>query len=352
MIDSLRNKKHESYDRLTKRIRGEISSVESRRRAKKDRLMDDMKRAIKRLIKHPCAVEETLDLVNETLDAHKGRLLKAKRYGLVGACIYYLGAKHQLGISLSDICKEFGLKMRVISVCLKQVKELCPDFEYERPNIRDLVKNFVDRMATRCYDHSASEYSTTSVRHTDPRELKSIPLIDLKDKSVLRDRVMLLLDLFEAMHPYNQPTPQSMISAVIYHAWRSLDTFKLIAFNLRCNLGKQLRTSDPSKKFNPTEFFTPNHDELAKESCENTQLIARHSVSYEKFCQLCDLKYSSNGHKIVSKLQTSLLMLGRHLGNVNKMNLPWFLEDIIENSLHLIKEHKRYENKSQDNPPQ
>lgn len=331
IVSNFRDKKCDANERLTNRIRNETNSASVKRQICREKLLDDMRRVVKQLIKHPTAVNETMDLVSSTLKAYKGRLLTSRKYGLVGACIYYLSAKHQLGISLTDISKVLGIKMRVISICLKQVRDLCPNFEYERPNIKDLVKRFVDDMATKHYD-------LTSLEATNPtgscigktREPK--PLIDNKDKIVLQDRVMLLVDLFEAMHPYNQPAPQSLIVAVIYHAWRSLDTFKMIAVNLKSEI-QNINDFDSTVKLN-----------LESDELTNRRAITvKHSISYEKFCQLCNLKYSSNGHKIVSKLQSSLLMLGKYLGDVNKINLPWFLKDIIENSPHLIQEHMRTE---------
>lgn len=356
MLDNLRNKKHESYDRLNKRIRGETTCPEARRQINRDKLSEEMRRAVKKLIKHPSAVDETMDLANSVFTAHKGRLLTCKKYGLVGACIYYLSAKHQLGLSLNDICKEFGIKIKVISVCLKQVKSLCPNFEYERPNIRDLINKYVDSMTTMHYDLRSLESAASHVKKSKTEADQSFidetqPLVNRKDKTVLQNRIVLLLDLFEAMHPYNQPAPQSIITAVIYHAWRSLDTFKLLALNLRADLN-HLKTTNTVDNANDDDddddgsaatsnlvIATPEEND--EQLLQRRITAAKHSISYEKFCQLSNLKYSSNGHKVVSKLQSSLLMLGKYLGNVNKINLPWFLKDIIENSPHLIQEHMR-----------
>ena len=339
MIDNARSKKYEVHDRLTDRIRGETSGADAKRRISREKLLVEMRRIVKQLVKHPGVVDETMDLVSATLKAHQGRLLSSKKLGLVGACIYHLSAKHQLGISLTDICKVIGIKMKVMSVCLKQVRDLCPNFEYERPNIKYLVKKFVDLMASRHYNLSALSFKSPNKRESEMQ-----PLIDSKDKSVLQARVMLLIELFESMHPFNQPTPQSLITAVIYHAWRSLDTFKLIALNLR----SELQTIEPpeapsSPPSSPSLPALPSSSRSVTNEQQRKVITVKHSISFEKFCQLCSFKYSSNGHKIVSKLQASLLMLGRHLGDVNKLNLPWFLKDIIENSPHLIQEHMRAE---------
>lgn len=332
MLDTYRNKDYEAQHRLTCRIRGETNNAATRRQIGRKRLMDDMRKVVKQLIKHAAAVDETMELIESTVKAYQGRLLNSKKIGLVGACIYYLSAKHQLGISIGDICKSLGIKMKIISISLKQVKELCPNFEYERPDIKDLVRKYVDEMANKCFDSASLRLGSPIKVCTSSRSesLESIPLIDNKDKIVLQNRVMLLLDLFEAMHPYNQPSPQSMITAVIYHAWRSLDTFKLLAVNLR-NQNISLPGSEETL------------DDVEHQQIDRKVIRAKHSLSFEKFCQLCNLKYSSNGYKIVSKLQSSLLQLGRHLGDVNKINLPWFLKDIIENSPHLIQEHMRSE---------
>lgn len=331
-----RNKKFEANQRLTARIRGETNNAETKRKISREKLMDDMRKLVKLLIKHASAVDETMDLINSTLNAYKGRLLTSKKLGLVGACIYYLSAKHQLGISLNDICKVMNIRLKVISVCLKQVKQLSPKFEYERPNLKDLVAKYINELAIKHYDANSMETNiidnnstsnTTSTTKTIP-EFR--PLIDSKDRIVLQNRVMLLIDLFEAMHPYNQPTPQSLITAVVYHAWRSLDTFKMIAINLSSNINNISHTNSRS-----------NDDDYEEQQVNRKAIKVKHSISFEKFCNICNVKYSSNGYKIVSKLQSSLLMLGRHLGDVNKINLPWFLKDIIENSPHLIQEHMR-----------
>lgn len=335
VIDNLGSKAFDNGGRLNNRIRGETQSADSRRRICKAKILDEMRRIVKKLIKEPSTVEETMELMNATFQAYRKRMLSDKKNGLVGACIYYLSAKHQLGISLTDICKVLGIKMKVINVCLKEVKALCPNFEYERLNIKDLVRKFVDRIASKNYDLPHHDATTSS--QVDPEVCKARikanvqPLISNKDKKVLEDRVMLLLDLFEAMHPYKQPSPQSLITAVIYHAWKSLDTFKAIALNLKQTIHDLEGSESPPPLV------------VADEELDPTPTAAKHSIGYEKFCEMCNLKYSSNGHKIVTKLQSSLLVLGRHLGNVNKINLPWYLKDIIENSPHLIKEHKRSE---------
>ena len=337
-VDNFRNKNYEATERLTDRIRGETNSADTRRHISREKLLDEMRRVVKQLIKHPNAVDETMDLISSTLKAYSGRLLTSKKQGFAGACIYYMSAKHQLGISLTDICKTLNIRMKVINVCLKQVRSSCPDFEYERPNIKDLVKKFIDDMATQQFDTNTnaedSQIQADSLYQTK-RSKSSCYLIDHQDKSVLQDRVMLLIDLFESMHPYNQPTPQRLISAVTYHAWRSLDTFKMIALNLKSTIQGNSSMQDSS--------FTEHPGRLTNDQPHNGATIAKHSISFERFCQLCNLKYSSNCHKIVSKLQSSLLMLGRHVGDVNKVNLPMFLKDIIDNSPHLIKEHRRSE---------
>lgn len=340
IVDNFRNKNCEANERLTARIRNETNSNDTKRQIGREKLLVEMRRIVKQLIKHPIAVDETVDLIGSIFKAHQGRLLSSKKYGLVGACIYFISAKHQIGISLADICKVLGIKLKVISVCLKQVRDLCPDFEYERPNIKDLVKKFVDELATKHYDLASLEAAINPQDKSYPpmgeiSKLTTQPLIDGKDKKVLQDRVILLINLFEAMHPYNQPSPQSMITAVIYHAWRSLDTFKLIAVNLKTSMNNIIRSSESTK----VDSTNDSHEQQI-----NRQAITvKHSISYEKFCQLCNLKYSSNGQKIVTKLQSSLLDLGKYLGDVNKINLPWFLKDIIENSPHLIQEHMRTE---------
>lgn len=334
IVDSYRNKNYEANQRLTGRIRGETNSSETKKVISREKLLDDMRRVVKQLVKHPSAVDETMELVDSTFQAHKGRLLNNKKLGLVGACIYYLSAKHQLGISLTDICKTMSIRMKIISICLKQVRQLVPQFEYERPNIKDLVRKYIDELATKHYDLNSLEQisPTKGGPSVMPKQLK--PLIDNKDRIVLMNRVMLLIKLFEAMHPYNQPTPQSLIIAVIYHAWRSLDTFKMIAVNLGSRIHSGV--SKPEMQMNVNNDFEDNRFHP-----KTTQV--KHSINFERFCQVCNLKYSSNGYKIVSKLQSSLLMLGRHLGDVNKINLPWYLKDIIENSPHLIQEHMRAE---------
>lgn len=338
VVDNFRNKNLEINNRLTARIRGETNSYETKRRISREKLSDEMRRIVKQLIKQPNSVDETMDLINSTFKAYSGRLLKAKKLGLVGACIYYLSAKNQLGLSLSDICKVLGIKMKVISVCMKQVRQLCPEFEFERLNIKDLVKKYIDELASKHYDLDALEVQNLvkNCPHSQPtRNPKGVhPLIENKDKVVLYSRVMLLIELFEAMHPYNQPTPQSLIVAVVYHAWRSLDTFKIIGVNLIQNLAAPNLSTEKTKVLEQLEERQQNLKKQTK---------VKHLINFEKFCQICDLNYSSNGYKIVTKLQSSLLMLGQHLGNVNKANLPWYLKDIIDNSTYLIQEHNRNE---------
>lgn len=332
VLDNLGSKEFDMGNRLNNRIRGETQSSDSRRRICKAKVLDEMRKIVKQMIKEPSAIDETMDLMNSTFQAYSKRMLTPKKNGLAGACIYYLSAKHQLGISLTDICKALDIRMKVINICLKEVKTLCPDFEYERPNIRDLVRKFVDRMATKHYDATTRDSSTTTndnLQQHSKVKPETQPLIAGKDKKVLENRVMLLLDLFEAMHPYKQPSPQSLISAVIYHAWKSLDTFKAIASNLERSIQDLDRSESPPALI------------VADDDINQIRMTVKHSIGYEKFCELCNLKYSSNGHKIVTKLQSSLLVLGRHIGDVNKLNLPWYLKDIIENSPHLIKEHKR-----------
>lgn len=336
IVDNYRDKSFEANHRLTSRIRGETNTSDVKRRISRERLIEEARRVVKQVIKHPSAVDETMDLIQSTFKAYKSRLLASKKLGFIGACIYYLSAKHQLGISLTDICKAIHIKMRVISICLKQVRQLCPQFEYERANIKDLVRKHIDELATKHYDMTTLDVVTPSKRDSarakGTSEIQT--LIDSKDRFVLENRVMLLIDLFEAMHPYNQPTPQSLITAVVYHAWRSLDTFKTIAVNLSADLSLM---NNPE---NSDEQLGKIRDE---EHANKKSIRVKHSISYEKFCHICNLKYSSNGHKIVSKLQSSLLMLGKYLGDVNKINLPWYLKDIIENSPHLIQEHMRTE---------
>ena len=321
--DNISNKKFDTNSRLNNRVRGETQCADTRRQISRVKIMGEMQRLVRLLIKEPSAIDETIDLINLTFLSYKGRMLASKKYGLAGACIYYLSAKHQLGISLNDICNVLRIRMKVISVCLKQVKCLCPDFEYERPNIRDLVKKLIDEISLRAFDLNLLDTTTKTQNQCQP-------LISNKDKSVLQDRVMLLLDLFEAMHPYKQPTPKILVTAVTYHAWRSLDTFKLIALNLK----RDMQNSDSHDTQN--EVFDDSEEQITR-----SVMMAKHSIGYEKFCQLCDLKYSSNGQKIVTKLQSSLLMLGKYLGDVNKINLPLFLKDIIDNAPHLIQEHMR-----------
>lgn len=329
ITDNIGNKDFDANDRLTNRVRGETQCAESRRQISRNKNLDEMRRVVRLLVKEPSAVEETMDLVSSTFQAYQGRMLTSKKCGLAGACIYYLSAKHQLGISLNDICKVLGIKMKVISVCLKQVKSLCPNFEYERPNIKDLVRKFIRQISSKTFDVNSLDTTSQCGTSADTSQGESQPLIDSKDKKVLHDRVMLLLDLFEVMHPYKQPTPQSLVTAVIYHAWRSLDTFKLIALNLKRDLREDTESPSPDLVIDTDEQIN------------RRAIMAKHSIGYEKFCQLCNLKYSSNGHKIVTKLQSSLLMLGKYLGDVNKLNLPLFLKDIIDNAPHLIQEHKR-----------
>lgn len=335
VVDNYRDKNFEANDRLTNRIRGETNTSDVKRRISRERLIEEARRIVKQLIKHPSAVDETMDLIQSIFRAYKSRLLASKKLGFIGACIYYLSAKHQLGISLTDICKAINIKMRVISICLKQVRQLCPEFEYERATIKDLVRKHIDDLAIKHYDMTTLDIVTPSkndsLRSKNTSEIQT--LIDSKDRFVLENRVMLLIDLFEAMHPYNQPTPQSLITAVVYHAWRSLDTFKTIAVNLSADLSL-MHNSGNSEQHSKTQ----DEEQVNKKS-----IRVKHSISYEKFCHICNLKYSSNGHKIVSKLQSSLLMLGKYLGDVNKINLPWYLKDIIENSPHLIQEHMRTE---------
>lgn len=329
--DNLRNKNYESNQRLTFRIRGEGNDAAGRRRINREKLLDESLKLVKQLIKDPSAIEETMDLIGATFAGHEGRLIHSRKIGLVGACIYYLGAKHQLGISLFDICKTLGVKMKVMNVCLKQVKSLCPDFEYERPNIKDLVKKFIDQLATKHYDLSNVEDNVDPSQTSEQTGSKLQPLITQTDKYVLYNRVILLIDLFEAMHPFSQPTPQCLILAVVYHAWKSLDTFKMIAINLSSKIQSSL--SEPT-----AESSVSGQQSTSEKKAYKTFRI-KHSISYERFCSICNIRYSKNGYRIVSKLQSSLLMLGQFLGDVNKVNLPWFLKDIIENSPHLIQEH-------------
>lgn len=332
VVDSFRNKGYEANQRLTGRIRNETNCIATKRKINRNRIVDDMRKVVKQFIKHPAAIDETMDLVESTFLSFTGRLLTCKKIGLVGACVYYMSAKHQLGISLHDICNATGIKMKVMSSCLKNVRQLCPDFEYERPNIKDLVRKYVDELANKHYDLNSLDISAptrSGFNHKANRnEIK--PLIDPEDRVVLQNRVMLLIDLFEAMHPYNQPSPQSLIVAVIYHAWKSLDTFKMIAVNLSSSVH-----DSPSN-----EAVTEFGDD---QQISDMAMRVKHTISYEKFCHICNLRYSSNGYRIVSKLQSSLLMLGKYLGDVNKINLPWFLKDIIDNSAHLIQEHMRSE---------
>lgn len=334
VADSYRNKNYEANERLTSRIRGETNSADTKRVISRQKLLDEMRRIVKQLIKHPSAVDETMELVNSTFQAHQGRLLNNKKLGLVAACIYYLSAKHQLGISLADICKTMNIKMKIISVSLKQVRQLVPQFEYERPNIKDLVKKYIDELATKHYDLNSLDQMSPIKGESNKKPKEPQPLIDNEDRMVLQNRVMLLIELFEAMHPYNQPTPQSLTIAVIYHAWRSLDTFKMIAVNLGSRIQSSSSVPEIPEDVNDYED-NQSHPKMTR---------VKHSISFEKFCQICNLKYSSNGYKIVSKLQSSLLMLGKYLGDVNKINLPWYLKEIIENSPHLIQEHMRAEN--------
>lgn len=351
ILDNIGSKEFDTGNRLTNRMRGETQSSETRRRICKAKVLDEMRRVVKQLIKEPSAVDETMDLMSSTFQAYQKRMVAPKKNGLAGACIYYLSAKHQLGISLADICKALDIRMKVINTCLKEVKNLCPDFEYERPNIRDLVRKFVDRIASIHFDIGAMEASTSPSAATsqssggafsgclrgESSKAKSEKktLIDNKDKVVLQNRIMLLLDLFEVMHPYKQPSPQSLITAVIFHAWKSLDTFKAIALNLKQKIDDMERADSPG---GGSLIIDEADDEMLQRT-----MRAKHSIGYEKFCEMCNLKYSSNGHKIVTKLQSSLLALGRHLGDVNKINLPWYLKDIIDNSPHLIQEHMRLE---------
>jgi len=335
-LESRRNKKFDANQRLNGRIRGETNGNEARRQVSRERLLDDMQKVVRQLIKHPIAFDETMDLVRSAFQAYHGRMLSSKKLGIVGACIYFLNAKHQLGITLNDICKVINVKMKVVSVCLKQVRQLCPEFEYERPNIKVLASKFIDQLATKLHDLDSLDASNVPVINLPNGKASrepQVPLVNKRDRSVLENRVMLLIDLFEAMHPYNQPSPQSLITAVVYHAWRSLDTFKMIALNLSSSL---MSTTNKEVRIDQD---TLNSEQAA---CRKS-IRVKHAISYEKFCHLCDFKYNSNGHKIVSRLQSSLLMLGKHLGNVNKINLPWYLKDIIENSPHLLQEHLRTE---------
>lgn len=320
--DKYRNKEYEANYRLNPRLRTETNSSATRKKICLQRTMNDMRAVVKKLIKDPKAVDETLELLDCAFKAHQGRLINSMKYGILGACIYYQSAKHQLGLSLVDICKVLDVKLRIINICLRKVKQLCPNFEYERPNIKDLIGRLIDDLSNKSYDATMLQPLDSG----SPETLQSLPVIEAKDRTVLHNRIMLLIDLYEAMHPFTQPAPQSLITAVVYHAWRSLDTFKTIAVNLRDNINSLCPGSGSTKP-----------DETA---INHGSLHLKRSISYEKFCQICDLKYSSNGHKLVSKLQSSLLLLGRHLGDVNKINLPWYLKDIIENSPLLIQEHR------------
>lgn len=332
--DNIGLKKFDTGDHLTGRVRGETQCANTRRQVNREKVLDEVRRLVRKMIKEPCAVDETMDLIESTFKAYEGRMMASKKHGLVGACIYYLSAKHQLGISLNDICKVLGIKVKVISSCLKIVRSLCPDFEYERPNIRDLVRKFIDGMSVRSYD--VMSLDTSQERDSsDKTSTEWQPLIHTKDKKVLQDRVMLLLDLFGVMHPYKQPSPHSLVTAVIYHAWRSLDTFIMIALNLKRDITQQSDCEPGSSKGEAVV----DPEELR----HRRAITAKHCIGFEKFCQLCDVKYNSNGHKIVTKLQSSLLQLGRYLGDVNKINLPMFLKDIIDNAPHLIQEHLRTE---------
>lgn len=342
-LENIRNKDFESKQRLTSRIRGEANDAQSRKRISREKMIDDSRRMVKQLIKHPDAVFEAMDLIKSCLDAYQGRLMQSKRQGLVGACIYYLSSKHQLGITLADICKTWDIKMKRMTASLKQVKQLCPNYEYERPNIRDLVNKFIDQLETKKFDpitmtnsNQGVEFPNTIRDGIDANRNQS--LLDPNDKTVLTNRVMLLINLFEAMHPFNQPTPQSLITAVVYHAWRSLDTFRMIAVNLSTNMRKLSSAIIGQGRTQCQD----SHDKQIP-SDELTEIRVKHSISYEKFCQICDIKYSKNGYKIVRKVQTSLLMLGKCFGDVNKGNLPWFLKDIIDNSAHLVQEHLKTE---------
>lgn len=331
--DTYRNKNQESNERLNGRIRNETNDAQTRKRISREKMLDESKRMVKQLIKHPDAVSETMELVNITLNSYQGRLMQSKRQGLVAACIYYLSSKHQLGITLADICKIWGIKMKVMSASLKQVKHLCPNYEYERPNIRDLVNKFVDQLESRQYDLT----SPTDSNVESDQDVAKQPLLDPKDKTVLTNRVMLLIDLYEAMYPFNQPTPQSLITAVVYHAWRSLDTFRMIAVNLSTNM-RQLSSALTGNK---DKAIMDNETTDATDLTENNGIQVKHKISYEKFCHICDIKFSKNGYKVVRKVQNSLLILGKCFGDINKLNLPWYLKDIIDNSAHLIQEHMK-----------
>lgn len=316
-----RVKSYEAYERLTGRIRNETNSAETRRQICRAKVLNDMRKAAKQLVKHSSALDETMNLINNTFQLYKGRLLNSKKYGLVGACIYYMSAKYQLGISLADICKSLGIKMKVISSCLKQVRQLCPDNKFARPSINDLVQRFVDELATKSYVPTSLDTGNLLGTEIEPQ-----PLIENDDRQVLHNRIILLIDLFEAMHPYNGPAPQNMITALLYHAWKSLDTFKIIAINFR----------------SPLDSRASANDNQIQQS-NSTQTRYKHKIGFEKFCQICNFKYSPNASSIVSKIQSSLLKLGKYLGDVNKINLPFYLKDIIENSPHLIQEYKNNE---------
>lgn len=314
VLDTNRNKNYEANQRLTGRIRGETQSSSARKNVNTEKVLDEIGRKVKLLVKNADALHEVTELVSQVVKSCKKRLTSDKKLGLAGACVYYVSAKYRLGLSLTSICKELGIKLKVINVSLRQVKEIMPNYEFERPNMKDLVTKYIDELSPKHCDITSLNIDNLGT----VTSLKTLPFITNEDKGVLTNRVLLLVDLFEATHPYNQPNPQTLIIAVIYHAWKSLDTFKLIA--------EQLHSS---KNISPSE--------------EQQRQIHRmkNLISYEKFCSAFDIRYSSNGYKIVREIQGSLLTLGRYMGNVNKLNLPWFLNDIIDNSSDLMKEHKR-----------
>lgn len=322
--DNFRNKNQEANDRLNGRIRGETNDAQTRKLISREKIFDESRRMVKQMIKHPDAVTEAMDLVKRTLNSYQGRLTHSKRQSLVAACVYYLSSRHQLGITLAELCKQWGLKMKHMNISLKQVKQLSPDYEYERPNIRDLVAKFIDRIESRQFEIFNPDDSDVSITQT---------LLESKDKQVLTNRVMLLIDLFEAMHPFNQPSPQCLISAVVYHAWRSLDTFRMIAVNLSSNMRRLSSALSGQSKEVPYEPEAMSH----AIGINGNQF--KHQISYEKFCKICDIKCSNNSYNIVRKVQSSLLILGKCFGDINKLNLPWYLKDIIDNSTHLIQQH-------------
>lgn len=279
-VDNLRNKDIEASSRLTGRIRNETNSSGRDKQIYRKKILADARKTVQKLVKDTNSVEEIMTMLERALDNLR-RTSSAGKSALIGSSIYIISKKNDLGITICDICKSLDIKLKSFNKSLRHIKHTDPqDFDSKSDIYEGCIKSIMRKPVLNSLEPTG--------------------------KYMMEKKIKLILLISEKMNAYSQRSPQCIVPAATYLAWKSTNMF---------------------------ETLGTEHDGVKRE-------LLKSDISFTKFCVLIDVKKTNRMSSLTTELTSLIMKLAIPFCNIEKRkDLNYLLDCIIENSPALLEEH-------------